>query len=62
MIRRTYGSGSPSMRRHASQARASAVCSRFSASAQSRVSRKAVRNSRGERVTTKTSKPSGVIT
>src|SRR6185369_12547840 len=57
MILRTYASGASSSRGHANHAFISAVCSRSSASPQSRVSRYATRRSRGDRVTTNSSYP-----
>ena len=59
MILRTYASGWLSSRDQANQALASAVCSRSSAAAQSRVSRYAARSSRGDRVTTNSSYSAG---
>ena len=55
MILRMYASGWSSRRDQANQALASAVCSRSSAAAESRVSRYAARSSRGDRVTTNSS-------
>ena len=56
-MRRTYGSGSPSIRDHAFTSDDS---SRSSAAAQSEVSRNATRRSRVDRLTTKSLKPSAV--
>jgi hypothetical protein len=51
-MRRTYGSGSPSMRCHERAVRKSAVCTRSSARCASPVRRYAVRSSAGERAAT----------
>ncbi len=58
MMRRTYGSRSPSIRDQADQALTSDDCSKSSAATQSPVSRYALRSSRVDRPTTNSSKPS----